>query len=422
MKRYNLKTPEGTRDLLYDECTVRRDIEAKLMRLFRDNGYSEVVTPAVEFYDVFAEHFAAECVYKTTDSKGRQLVFRPDSTLPIMRLAETRLRDEPRPLRLCYNQNIYRNNPKEQGRDDEIAQCGVELIGSDCYSEVVELAKRALACISDDYLFEQSDSHDKYYSGPVFSGYISGYGKPVLTGGKYQVGDSSAVGFAVNVSALAEVCSRVANNANRDVIRIALTKGRVEKESVKLFGKMGWDMSAYADRGRKLTFAVPDTNVEIVIAKSADVITYVGMGACDIGITGKDMLDEYGGNFAELLDLGIGKCKFSLIVPAGCDFYAGHAIKKVASKYTAVTRRYFESKGMDVDIVKIEGSVEISPLLGVVDGIVDIVETGATLRENGLEVIEDISGISARVIVNPVAAKLRGGDIMDIVRLIEGVL
>jgi ATP phosphoribosyltransferase len=205
------------------------------------------------------------------------------------------------------------------------------------------------------------------------------------------------------------------NNA----VRIALTKGRVEKESLKLFAKMGWDVSEFADKGRKLVFTVPESGIEIVLAKSPDVITYVETGVCDIGITGKDMILEYGGQFFEMLDLGIGKCRFALAGKVGDDFYTGYSVKTVASKYTNVTRRFFEGKGMDVDIVKIEGSVELAPLLGLADGIVDLVETGATLKENGLEVKEYVRDISARVIVNPVKIKMKKHTITNILKLME---
>jgi len=162
--------------------------------------------------------------------------------------------------------------------------------------------------------------------------------------------------------------------------------------------------------------------VEIVLAKSPDVITYVARGDCDIGVTGKDMLLEHGGKVIEALDLGIGRCRFALAAKVGADFYAGHSVKTVASKYTNVARRFFEEKGMDVDLVRIEGSVELAPLIGLADGIVDLVETGATLKENGLEVIEEIHDISARVIVNPVKAKMKSAQINDILNLMEGVL
>ena len=158
MKKNNLITPEGTRDLLFDECTARRKIENDLMNFFKSRGYSEVVTPLLEFYDVFAHYFEQEQMYKLTDAKGRLMVLRPDSTLPIIRLAETRLKDSPRPLKLCYNQTIYRANPKEIGVDDEIAQCGIEIIGGrGNNSGVLKLAVEAFEKISGDYRFEIGD-------------------------------------------------------------------------------------------------------------------------------------------------------------------------------------------------------------------------------------------------------------------------
>ena len=134
-------------------------------------------------------------------------------------------------------------------------------------------------------------------------------------------------------------------------------------------------------------------------------------GVCDMGVVGKDTIMEYGGGFFEVLDLGFGKCRFALAAKKDSAFYGGYAVKTVATKYPNVTRNYFESKGMDVDIVKIEGSVELAPLLELSDGIVDIVETGTTLKENGLEVIEDVAPISARLIVNAASMKLRKDEI-----------
>ena len=125
MKRYDLITPEGTRDLLFEECLARRMVENKLTTLFSRFGYSEVVTPGIEFYDLFSgssRNFQQESMYKLTDSKGRLIVMRPDSTIPIARLASTRLKDAKRPLRLYYNQSIYENNALLKGRSDEVVQ------------------------------------------------------------------------------------------------------------------------------------------------------------------------------------------------------------------------------------------------------------------------------------------------------------
>lgn len=132
MKRYDLITPEGTRDLLFEDCLARKDVESRLEKLFKGFGYSEVVTPGIEFYDVFsssARGFRQERLYKLTDSKGRLIVMRPDSTLPIARLVATRLKDSELPLRLFYNQSLYENNSLLKGSSDEMVQAGIELIG-----------------------------------------------------------------------------------------------------------------------------------------------------------------------------------------------------------------------------------------------------------------------------------------------------
>ena len=207
-------------------------------------------------------------------------------------------------------------------------------------------------------------------------------------------------------------------NENK-AIRIALTKGRLEKDTVGLFEKMGFDVTELKEKGRRLILNIPGENMEVVLAKAADVITYVELGACDIGVVGKDTILEHGGKYFEVADLGFGRCRFALATKKGLDFYGGVGVKTVATKYPAVTRHFFESKRMDVDIVKIEGSVELAPLLELADGIVDIVETGTTLKENGLEVIEDVAPISARLIANTVSLKMRHAEIDRLITLIE---
>ena len=202
-------------------------------------------------------------------------------------------------------------------------------------------------------------------------------------------------------------------------IRIALTKGRLEKDTVGLLEKLGFDCTTVREKGRKLILPVPDGNLEVVLAKANDVITYVEHGVCDMGVVGKDTIMEMSGKFFELVDLGFGRCRFALAAKKGTDFYNGFGIKTIATKYPNVTRKFFEKKGMDTEIIKIEGSVELAPLLGLADGIVDIVETGTTLKENGLEVIEDVAPISARLIANTVSLKLRHAEIDKLITLIE---
>lgn len=205
-------------------------------------------------------------------------------------------------------------------------------------------------------------------------------------------------------------------------LRIALTKGRLEKSTVQLFEQAGMDCSQLREKGRKLILPVGDGSLQAVLAKAADVITYVEHGVCDMGVVGKDTIMENGSHFFEILDLGFGRCGFALAAPKGSDFYGGYRVKTVATKYPNVARRFFEGKQMDVRIIKIEGSVELAPILGLADAIVDIVETGATLRENGLVPIEDVAQVSARLIVNTASMKLHKEAIEDFIARCEAEL
>ncbi|HJB56820.1 MAG TPA: ATP phosphoribosyltransferase [Candidatus Flavonifractor intestinipullorum] len=205
-------------------------------------------------------------------------------------------------------------------------------------------------------------------------------------------------------------------------LRIALTKGRLQDKSVELFEAMGLDCSPIQNPGRRLVHALPNYPLEAVLAKAPDVITYVEHGVCDLGIVGKDTILEKGGSFYEVLDLGFGRCRFALAVQAGSDFYGTYKTRRVASKYPNVARAFFQKKGMDVDLIKIEGSVELAPILGLADGIVDIVETGATLKENGLVPIEDVAPVSARLIVNTASMKLHKAQIEDFITRCEAEL
>ncbi|MCR5805945.1 MAG: ATP phosphoribosyltransferase [Oscillospiraceae bacterium] len=210
------------------------------------------------------------------------------------------------------------------------------------------------------------------------------------------------------------------NEINRP-LRIALTKGRVEKDTVGLLEELGYDCTAVHEKGRRLILPVGDS-IEVVLAKAADVITYVENGVCDLGVVGKDTIIEMNGKFFELVDLGFGRCRFALAGKKGDDFYSGSHVRTIATKYPNVARGFFEKKNMDVDIVKIEGSVELAPLLGLSHAIVDIVETGTTLKENGLEVFEYICPISARLIANMVSLKMRKDEIEGLIDRIEKAL
>ncbi len=205
-------------------------------------------------------------------------------------------------------------------------------------------------------------------------------------------------------------------------IKIAITKGRLLDNSIALFERAGYDCSELKNPGRRLIHSIPGTPFSGVLAKAPDVITYVEHGVCAMGIVGRDTIMEHSHDFYEVLDLGFGKCRFAVAAPKDKDFYSGYETKRIASKYPKVAHDYFLSKGMDVSVIKIDGSVELAPLLGLSDAIVDIVETGSTLAANGLEVIETICQLSARLIVNTAAMKLHRTEILEFIEKCRGAL
>ena len=203
-------------------------------------------------------------------------------------------------------------------------------------------------------------------------------------------------------------------------ITFALAKGRLAKKAMDLLERTGITCEEMKDeQSRKLIFVNEELKLKFFLAKASDVPTYVEYGAADIGVVGKDTILEHGTGFYEILDLGFGRCRFALAGPKEKDFFSGYAVKTIATKYPNVARTYFEGKGMDVRIIKIEGSVELAPLLGLSDAIVDIVETGSTLKENGLKIIDDVAPISARLIANIASLKLRKAEIEGLAARME---
>lgn len=526
--------PEGTQDRLFEQCQERRQVQNALTGLFQKNGYREVSTPEVEYYDLFIQSgspLPQEQMLKIIDRSGRIMVMRPDCTTPIARMAAAKLKDLSEPQKLYYDETVFRSDRQHKGSRSEIAQCGVELLGAqglEADVQMLALAADSLesvglsrfhieighmgffreltgalglseqqtealrdlmedknyAALTDQlapyqdtqpgralyrlpYLFGGVEVLDEaqalfpdsavipylrslyealaargdvarfrfdlglvhqidYYTGVIFRGYTQGAGDAVLSGGRYDKllsafgADAPAIGFAADVDAICD-CLREAPPADlaqtpAHRLKIALTKGRLQDKSVALFERMGLDCEPIKNPGRRLVHAVPNYPLDAVLAKAPDVITYVEHGVCDLGIVGKDTILEQGSSFYEVLDLGMGRCRFALAVKEGSDFYGTYKTRRIASKYPEVTRAFFEKKGMDVSIIKIEGSVELAPILSLADAIVDIVETGATLRENGLVPIEDVAQVSARLIVNTASMKLYKEEILDFIR------
>lgn len=205
-------------------------------------------------------------------------------------------------------------------------------------------------------------------------------------------------------------------------ISIALTKGRLEKETVKLLDKANFGTEELKNKGRKLVFNDTIEEIKYFLVKAADSITYVEHGVADIGIVGKDTLMESDNNYYEVLDLGIGKCGFIVASLPEKDVFKKVGHIKIGTKYPRVAREYFKKRGMDVEIIKIDGSVELAPILGLCDAIVDIMETGTTLKENGLIVFDRICDISARVIVNKASFKMNREEIGAFINRLKQVL
>lgn len=205
-----------------------------------------------------------------------------------------------------------------------------------------------------------------------------------------------------------------------DVIKIALAKGRLADDSLALLEGAGVNCAELREKSRKLVLSDAKGGFEFILVKPSDVPTYVDHGAADIGVAGKDTLMEENRPLYELLDLGFGKCRLCIAgFPGERDRAITHARFRVATKYPNIARRYYEEKGEDVEIIRLSGSVELGPLVGLSDAILDIVESGDTLRANGLVVLEEICPISARMVVNRVSLKTKGARIRALIEAIR---
>ena len=202
------------------------------------------------------------------------------------------------------------------------------------------------------------------------------------------------------------------------MLNVALPKGRLGEKVYAMFEAAGYECPSIKENNRKLIFENTEKQVRYFWVKPSDVAIYVERGAADIGVAGKDILLEYEPDVYELLDLNLGKCRMAVAAPK--DFYdEGEKTLRVATKFTNIAASYYASIGREIDIIKLNGSIEIAPILGLSDVIVDIVETGTTLKENNLEVFETIVPISARFISNKSSFKFKGEQIEQIVNSIR---
>ena len=256
-----------------------------------------------------------------------------------------------------------------------------------------------------------------YYNGIVFKGFLPGVPEAVLSGGQYDrlmqkmKRRSKAIGFAVYTDALERVDEVAAGYDG--FINVALPKGRLGERVYKAFAKAGFPCPSILEPNRKLIFENPEKGVRYFWVKPSDVAIYVERGAADVGVCGKDILLEYEPDVYELVDLHTGVCKMAVAAPKGFEDDTTKTLR-VATKFSNIAKDFYRKKGRDIDFIHLNGSIEIAPILGLSDVIVDIVETGATLRENNLEVIEDIVPISARFIANKASFKFKSEAIDNI--------
>ena len=291
-----------------------------------------------------------------------------------------------------------------------------------------DIYKAASECGISDHIFFDLGMLSKYnyYTGMIFKGYAIGNGDAIVKGGRYdnllgQFGKASpAVGFVVIIDDLMNALMKQESTKEGDdgYLTFALTKGRLANKTLELLEKIGITCEEMKDKDtRKLIFVNEELKLKFFLSKGPDVPTYVEYGAADIGVVGKDTIMEEGRRVYEVLDLGFGKCRMCVCGPheAG-ELLKHHEMIRVCSKYPVIAKDYFHNKKhQTVDIIKLNGSVELGPIVGLGDVIVDIVETGSTLRENGLEVLEEICDLSARMIVNQVSMQMHGERIREII-------
>ena len=274
-------------------------------------------------------------------------------------------------------------------------------------------------------------SNYEYYTGIIFAGYTYGLGEPIVKGGRYDNllsnfdKDAPAIGFAFVVDQLLSAVSVKKEVETDRYLTFALGKGRLAKKTLQIFEQIGITCEEIFDpHTRKLIFVNEDLKLRFFLSKGPDVPTYVEHGAADIGIVGKDTILEEGRNIYEVLDLGFGNCRMCICGPESAKELLQHQEQiRVATKYPQIAKDYFyNQKHQTVEIIKLNGSIELAPIVGLSDVICDIVETGATLRENGLDVLEEVCPLSARMVVNEVSMKMENERITKLIRDLKNVL
>ena len=338
----------------------------RLRALYEQAGYRKYRASRFEEYALYQEYqrFLPDAqVITFTDLDGKLRAIKPDVTLSIAKTAQPAAGEC---KRFYYNEEVCRPS-RESHTFQTIHQMGLESMGAvdaDEQAAVVRLALQSLAA-------------------PL---------PPVQQQGR-----------------------------EKSWLNIALPKGRLGDKAYKLLAGAGYSATEDYNDTRKLVVENPDACVRYFLVKPSDVAIYVEHGAADIGIVGKDILTESGADVYELLDTGMGKCRMCVAGPAGFTDDESRALR-VATKFVNIARDHYERRGRDIDIVKLNGSIELAPILGLSDVIVDIVETGTTLKENDLTVIEEFMPISARFIANKASYKFKYAQLTELLNKMKEAL
>ena len=271
----------------------------------------------------------------------------------------------------------------------------------------------------------------EYYNGLVFQGYLRGLPRPLLKGGRYDrlmqkfTPGADAIGFAVYLDELDRLSAPLPpvqqQKTEKTMLNVALPKGRLGDKVYDLLARIGYGCTEDYNATRKLVVENPAAGIRYFLVKPSDVAIYVEHGAADVGIVGKDILTEASADVYELLDTGLGKCRMCVAAPADYQDDPSRPVR-VATKFVNIAKNYYASIGRDIDIIKLNGSIELAPILGLSDVIVDIVETGTTLRENGLKVVTEFLPISARFIANKASYQFKHKEMDEMLEKLRDTL
>ena len=271
----------------------------------------------------------------------------------------------------------------------------------------------------------------EYYNGLVFQGYLQGLPRPLLKGGRYDrlmqkfTPGADAIGFAVYLDELDRLSAPLPpvqqQKTEKTMLNVALPKGRLGDKVYDLLARIGYGCTEDYNATRKLVVENPAAGIRYFLVKPSDVAIYVEHGAADVGIVGKDILTEASADVYELLDTGLGKCRMCVAAPADYQDDPSRPVR-VATKFVNIAKNYYASMGRDIDIIKLNGSIELAPILGLSDVIVDIVETGTTLRENGLKVVTEFLPISARFIANKASYQFKHTEMDEMLEKLRDTL